>query len=243
MDLPALTARYRADGVVTLPALLAPAEVAEVRREYGRYAREIAPTLGPADVTFEADNRTVRNLWRLEQHDAWFAAFAQQPRLLELAAALANGRPLLVAVETFNKPARVGSAVPPHQDNAYFCQTPPDMFTLWIALDPATAENGPVTYVRGSHHDGVRPHRPSGVRGNSFGLAEPPTPAPGDLHVGLLAAGDALAHHCQTIHYSAPNRSAHPRLGLLLVYRGTHTQTDPAMKRAYDEARRLAGMA
>ncbi|MBK8094245.1 MAG: hypothetical protein IPK32_20320 [Verrucomicrobiaceae bacterium] len=41
---------------------------------------------------------------------------------------------------------------------------------------------------------------------------------------------------CETIHHSAPNRSDFPRLGLLLVYRGKHTQTDAALKAAYAAA-------
>jgi phytanoyl-CoA hydroxylase len=57
----------------------------------------------------------------------------------------------LVGVETFNKPARIGSGVPYHQDNAYFCQSPPDMLTVWIAIDAVTEANGPVFFVKGSH--------------------------------------------------------------------------------------------
>jgi ectoine hydroxylase-related dioxygenase (phytanoyl-CoA dioxygenase family) len=52
----------------------------------------------------------------------------------------------------------------------------------------------------------------------------------------LLAPGDATIHHCETIHHSAPNTTEHSRLGLLLVYRGSHTQTDPALKAAYTVA-------
>ena len=64
---------------------------------------------------------------------------------------LVHGEPVNLGVETFNKPARIGSAVPAHQDNAYFCQSPPDVLTVWIAMDPVTEANGPVFYERGSH--------------------------------------------------------------------------------------------
>ena len=87
-------------------------------------------------------------------------------------APLVHGEPLLCAVETFNKPARVGSGVPYHQDNAYFCQTPPDMLTVLIAIDAVTEANGPVYFVKGSHQGGMLPTMPSGVRGNSIGMAE-----------------------------------------------------------------------
>jgi len=54
-----------------------------------------------------------------------------------------------------------------------------------------------------------------------------------------LKQGDILIHHCQTIHFSAPNVSDHPRLGLLMVFRGEHTQDCPEMKAAYQRARAL----
>jgi ectoine hydroxylase-related dioxygenase (phytanoyl-CoA dioxygenase family) len=82
----------------------------------------------------------------------------------------------------------------------------------------------------------MRPTKPSGVRGNSIGMAEP-SPVPlTDQFCGLLAPGDATIHQCETIHHSAPNTTEFSRLGLLLVYRGSHTQTDPKLKEAYTAA-------
>jgi ectoine hydroxylase-related dioxygenase (phytanoyl-CoA dioxygenase family) len=147
-----------------------------------------------------------------------------------------HGEPLLAGVETFNKPARIGSGVPYHQDNAYFCQTPPDMLTVWIAIDEVTEANGPVFFVKGSHQGGMLPTRPSGVRGNSIGMAEASGVPVNEQFCGLLAPGDATIHQCETIHHSAPNTTDHSRLGLLLVYRGSHTQTDAKLKAAYTAA-------
>jgi len=179
----------------------------------------------------------VRNLWRMEHHDPFFLAMASRRSFLELVSPLVNGVPVLMGIETFNKPARVGSAVPPHQDNAYFCQSPPDVLTLWIAIDPATAANGAVEYLRGSHTT-LRPHTPSGVRGNSFGIVK----APVDEYprfLGEIEPGDALIHHSQTIHFSAPNLSDQSRLSLIFVFRGQHTTTDPQLKEAYAKAASL----
>ncbi|MEI6634963.1 MAG: phytanoyl-CoA dioxygenase family protein [Planctomycetota bacterium] len=74
-----------------------------------------------------------------------------------------------------------------------------------------------------------------GVAGNSMGLAVGFDKS--DPFVGTLEAGDALVHHCQTIHSSAPNKTDHPRCGLLLVYRGSHTQDDPQLREDYTRAR------
>src|SRR6187402_3479379 len=155
----------------------------------------------------------VRNLWRLEKHNEKLRALAEREDIRALIAPLVHGEPVLAAVETFNKPARIGSGVPYHQDNAYFCRTPPDMLTVWIAIDPVTEANGPVFFVKGSHELGVLPTKPSGVRGNSIGMAEPPATPLAQQFCALLAPGDATIHHCNTIHHSAPNTTDYSRLG------------------------------
>ena len=227
---------YERDGVALVRGLLSAEEVGVIRDELDRYIREDLASK-PVDArTLEADDKTVRNLWRLEIHNVFFRDFAARGDLRDLIAPLVRGEPVLSGVETFNKPARIGSGVPPHQDNAYFCQTPPDMLTVWIAIDAVTAANGPVTYVKGSHRLGPLPTKPSGVRGNSIGLAGMPETSEDDLLVALLEPGDATIHHCDTIHYSAPNTTDYPRLGFLLVFRGGHTQTDPALKATYSAA-------
>ncbi len=229
---------YQRDGVVVIPSLLSKAEVAEIRAQLKRYGAEQLPRLPSGDFTLEPDGRTIRNLWRLEQHSEFFRQFAGQPRLIELVRPLLNGDPLLIGVETFNKPAKVGSRTPPHQDNAYFCQSPPDVLTVWIALDHSTAENGAVEYLLGSHRE-LLPHQPSGVKGNSFGLAHLPPDGEFPVFLGAISAGDALIHHCQTVHFGATNESDRPRLSLVIVYRAAHTTTDPALRDSYERARAL----
>jgi phytanoyl-CoA hydroxylase len=227
---------YERDGVVLVPQFLSTEEVAAVRAELDRYIRDDLAAQ-PIDArTFEKDETSVRNLWRLEKYNTFFRQLGERTDILTFIAPFVHGEPLLVGVETFNKPARIGSGVPYHQDNAYFCQTPPDMLTVWIAIDAVTEANGPVFFVKGSHKEGMRPTKPSGVRGNSIGMAEP-SPVPlTDQFCGLLAPGDATIHQCETIHHSAPNTTEFSRLGLLLVYRGSHTQTDPKLKEAYTAA-------
>ena len=227
---------YVSDGVVRISGFLSSAEALGVKAEIDRYIRDDLASL-PVDArTLEADGKTVRNLWRLELYNPKLRELAVRPDILRLIAPLVKGTPVLAGVETFNKPARIGSGVPYHQDNSYFCQSPPDMLTVWIAIDAVTEENGPVYFVKGSHHLGPLPTKPSGVRGNSIGMAEPSGVPVEAQFCGLLAPGDATIHHCNTIHHSAPNTTAEPRLGFLLVYRGSHTQTDAILKTAYTAA-------
>ncbi len=231
------TARdYERDGVVRLRGFFPSETVAEIRAELERYIREDLPSK-PADArTLESDGATIRNLWRLNEHCAWFRELGLRPELVDLIAPLVKGEVVLMGVETFSKPARIGSGVPPHQDNAYFCQTPPDMLTLWVAMDPVTLENGAVRFIKGSHKQGMLPTKPSGVKGNSIGLADPLVAPAEDWFIATLDPGDATIHHCETVHESDANRTDQSRLALLFVYRGSHTRTDPGLKAAYTDA-------
>lgn len=227
-----LAGDYERDGVIRVRGLLSQEEVQDIKEQLARYTREVVPSLPAGDRTFEADGASVRNLWRLEQHDEYFAKLAQSAKIRDIVRELVHGEPVLLGVETFNKPAKTGSGVPWHQDNAYFCQSPPDVLTVWIAMDAATIENGAVYYVKGSQHE-FHPHVPSGVAGNSMGLETAPSTPRDEQFCGTLEPGDALIHHCQTMHCSDPNRSDESRLGLLMVFRGEHTQPDSSLKENY----------
>ncbi len=227
---------YQRDGVVRIREFFSADTVAEIRAELARYIRDDLP-LKPKDArTLEADGKTIRNLWRLEQHNAYFKELGQRREMTELIAALVQGEPVLTGVETFSKPARIGSGVPYHQDNAYFCQTPPDMLTVWVAIDSVTVENGSVHFIKGSHKSGMLSSKPSGVTGNSIGLAVASDTPESEQFCATLAPGDATIHHCEVIHHSNPNLTEHSRLGLLFVYRGTHTQTDAALQATYTQS-------
>lgn len=232
----AIVREYNEKGIVRIPQFFSPTQVQEIRDEIDRYICEDLDSQPLAACTREADGKTVRNLWRLEQHSDYFKAMAEQPEFLDLIATLVNGEPILIAIETFNKPARIGSGVPYHQDNAYFCLNPPDALTLWIAIDQVTVENGAIYFVEGSHKLGMLPTKKSGVAGNSIGMAEIPSVPKEEQFCATLNPGDATIHHCQTIHHSDPNTTDRSRLGLLVVFRGAHTKPVERLLATYKEA-------
>ena len=49
-----------------------------------------------------------------------------------------------------------------------------------------------------------------------------------------LLPGDALIHHCLTVHGSAINTSDRPRRGLTLQYQGISATVNEEKKRAYE---------
>ena len=223
------SADFDRDGVIRIRGFFESELITEIRGEIDRYTRSVLPLQEMPDCTLEADGSTIRNLWRLEKHSDYFRRFAERRDVSQVVRKLVQGDPVVVGAETFNKPAHVGSSVPYHQDNAYFCQSPPDVVTVWIAIDPVTVENGPVYYLKGSHRLGILPTQPSGTAGNSMGLAKPPEIPQSAQFCCTLSPGDLAIHHCLTIHHSEANRSDQSRLGLLLVYRGAHTRPDSTL--------------
>ena len=236
IDQDEIVREYNEKGVVRVRQFFSEEEVKAIRCELDRFIREDLDTKSPQASTREADGKTVRNLWHLEEHCKFFQELADRPEIRNPIAQLVNGDPVLIAVETFNKPARVGSGVPYHQDNAYFCLDPPDALTLWVAIDQVTVENGAVYFIEGTHKDGVLPTRKSGVAGNSIGMAEAPATPKEQQFCGTLNPGDATIHHCQTIHHSDPNKTDNSRLGLLFVFRGAHAKPVDRLLSTYKAA-------
>jgi len=223
--------RFDQDGFLRVESFFSEGKLMELERELKQYHENIVPSLPAGDIVYETNPATgqrtgVRNLWRMDKYSPYFDEFAHQPHVLELVRTLVNGEPVLMAVELFAKPARVGSAVPFHQDNGYFNLTPPDALTFWLALDDSTVENGCVYYARGSHRQGVLPHKASLVPGNSWGLAEKPDPGQLDEVPGIIVRGGSILHHCCLLHRSEKNLSDRPRRGLLMVFKGAHCTID-----------------
>jgi phytanoyl-CoA hydroxylase len=129
---------------------------------------------------------------------------------------MGSGRVLLQEMALV-KPPRIGGEKPWHQDAAYFRGSDPAlMFGVWIALDPATRENGCMQVIPGSHRAGPVPHIPH----EDINLC---TIRPDHLHAERRVAvpldpGDALIFHSLTHHYTAANRSTLRRRALQFHY-------------------------
>jgi ectoine hydroxylase-related dioxygenase (phytanoyl-CoA dioxygenase family) len=235
-----LAEQFHQRGLLIIEDFIDAAKTAEIERELQRYIAQIAPDKVTGHVVYEAGpQRRIRNIFHLHAADDYFAKLATAPQFHELARAIFRDEPILVSVELFGKPARVGSEVPYHQDNAYFNLIPAHALTCWIAMADATEENGCVRYVEGSHRLGNLPHHASGVKGNSMRLTELPTNAGREV-CGIVKRGGALIHHCNTIHRSEPNLSDCDRPGLLFVYKSACCRLDESRVLHYRAAAAVA---
>ncbi len=119
------------------------------------------------------------------------------------------------------KEARVGGAWAWHQDYGYWYQNgvlAPDLVSVFIAVDPATRENGCLQVLQGSHRCGRVDHV---LTGDQAG-ADPERVAEIAKRLPLvhveMEPGDALFFHPNLLHRSDQNRSENPRWSLICCY-------------------------
>ena len=232
---------FHKDGFVIVPNFLPPDEFADLNDNLDRYIREIVPTLSDADAFYQVSGRveTLKQLQHMGSFDSFFADYIEHPRWLSCAEALLGERAYAKEPEWFNKPPASAHATPPHQDNYYFCLLPPNVLTMWLALDRVDEENGCLRYVRGSHHLGLRPHGKTSVVGFSQGITDY-GPDDEDKEVVIrLNPGDLVCHHGELIHRAEANSSAsRTRRAFAMVFQGESCQRDEEAYQAYLQAAR-----
>ncbi|HAA73933.1 TPA: hypothetical protein DCE37_02285 [Candidatus Latescibacteria bacterium] len=106
----------------------------------------------------------------------------------------------------------IGSAYPLHQDYAYWQAHTDRLITVSLLLDDATAENGCLRSVSGSHTSGLLPREDDHPRIITFDVD--PTlavDAPGQ-------AGGLVIFSCYTAYHSYLNRTSDGRRGILYTY-------------------------
>jgi phytanoyl-CoA hydroxylase len=219
---------YDRDGFVVVRGFLPPREFAELSGQLDRYIRAVVPTL-PETAAFYHDRSRPETLKQLQHMtgDPYFADYAMNARWLALARALVGEDMTGTEPEWFDKPPGFESPTPPHQDNYYFNLAPPNVATIWLALDSVDDANGCLRYVAGSHRRGVRPHGRSAILGFSQGITDyGAEDRAGEVAIHLQP-GDAVAHHGNTIHRADPNRTVdRHRRAFAMVFRGASCRRD-----------------
>jgi hypothetical protein len=115
------------------------------------------------------------------------------------------------------KPARVGGATPWHQDEAYWDpRYAHQALSIWLALQPATLENGCMKFIAGSHRGPVLPHELLSADSHGLRLRET-APDAAEIFCELPAAGATL-HDGRTLHSAGPNVSERPRRALVFGF-------------------------
>ncbi|MGL5825721.1 MAG: phytanoyl-CoA dioxygenase family protein [Nocardioides sp.] len=188
--------------------------IARIAEELG-WREMAAQTACPVTVDTGGDGQAApRKIdWAFPKHPA-FRQLVLDERLRVVVAAVLRHTPYLVRDQIFLKPAGIGSSKPWHQDQPHLdCEPPDKVIGAWIALDDATADNGCLRYVSGSHRGPLLDHTPMpGAEHNAIPDPEQAKAVYWEhaTYAPVQAGGIAL-HHPYTLHGSPPNRSGRPR--------------------------------
>lgn len=163
----------------------------------------------------------------LKGADTWMD-HAAIPEVLDAVTQVIGPDILLWGTTVFGKPAHSGKETPWHQDGQYWPIRPLATCSVWIAIDPATSENGCLRVIPGSHRDKrVRGHD----RNDSDGLTLNQQLKPEEFDEAEaveieLEPGQISLHDVYMVHGSRPNRSPHRRAGYVLRFMPTSSVFD-----------------
>jgi len=160
------------------------------------------------------------SLWNHPGDDI-YGAICRSRRVVDSMEQLLGGEVYHYHSKLSAKEPKVGGAWEWHQDYGYWYQNGclfPDLASVFIALDPATRENGCLQLLKGSHRMGRIEH---GRFGSQTG-ADPERVEAAMKRLERvyceMQAGDAVFFHGNTLHSSDANLSDKPRWGLICCY-------------------------
>jgi len=140
------------------------------------------------------------------------------PAFIQPASQLLDGAVRFWHDQLFCKPAKHGGVVAWHQDYSYWTRTVPMAhLTCWIGLDDATADNGCLQYIPGSHRWDLLPI--TGLAGGMDSIREVLAPAQLAQFKPVaieLKKGECAFHHPLMIHGSYENRTDRPRRAVVI---------------------------
>jgi ectoine hydroxylase-related dioxygenase (phytanoyl-CoA dioxygenase family) len=217
-------ASYQREGYLAVPRLIDAERVEALRRVTDAFV-ERSRSLSHTDAVFDLDPRhtaaspVVRRIKNPADHDPLYAWVALESPILDVVAELI-GPSLRFHHSKLNlKGGRIGAPVEVHQDAAFYPHSNDDVLAVGLLLDDATAENGAMAVLPGSHRGPIHSH--FDARGRFVGCVQPDQVAQLDRSRAVLLtlpAGSVHIHHYRLVHWSAPNTSPGDRRLLINSY-------------------------
>ncbi|KAI1500764.1 phytanoyl-CoA dioxygenase [Biscogniauxia marginata] len=179
------------------------------------FAALLDPALNPDLLSASVSGNSVG---RVESHPA------------AVARALGFRDPRCLQSMVICKQPEIGGAVPPHQDSSFLYTSPPSAVGFWYALEDATAENGCLSFLPGSHRwapvrqrfvraagsgsgtefvDNDGPRFPAG---EEYGEKKGEGEEEGEYKMGEVKAGSLVLIHGNLLHKSERNTSQKGRI-------------------------------
>ena len=208
---------YGKDGFVLLKCLFDSEEIDLLRRSAKADKQLDDHAFGRDD----GEGGTVRlSLWN-HPGDGVYGAFARSNRLVSVAEQILGDEPYHYHSKMIMKDARVGGAWTWHQDYGYWYSNAvltPNLVSAFIAVDPATRENGCLQVIRASHQCGRVHHQLSGDQAGADPERVQEILKRFDHRYVEMDPGDVLFFHSNLLHRSDRNNSEHPRWSMICCY-------------------------
>lgn len=212
-----LQSDYHASGYVLLREFFSKEEVDLLRETAKRDKALDQHSFGRKD----GEGGTVRlSLWN-HPGQGIYGAFARCDRMVDAAEVLLADEPYHYHSKMIMKDARVGGAWAWHQDYGYWYQNgvlTPNLVSAFIAVDPATKQNGCLQVIKGSHLCGRIEHTLTGDQAGA-------DPERVDAIMNRMEhqwiemeSGDVLFFHSNLLHRSDRNCSESPRWSMICCY-------------------------
>jgi ectoine hydroxylase len=208
---------YEQNGFVLEKAMFEPEEIDLLRRAAKEDRQLDQHSFGRGD----GEGGTVRlSLWN-HPGDTLYGMFARCETIVNSAERLLEGEVYHYHSKMIMKDAKVGGAWAWHQDYGYWYQNGvlfPLLTSAFIAVDPATRENGCLQVLKGSHHLGRIDHVLTGDQAGAD--LERVAEAQKRLETVYveMAPGDVLFFHANLLHRSDQNKSDNPRWSMICCY-------------------------
>jgi ectoine hydroxylase-related dioxygenase (phytanoyl-CoA dioxygenase family) len=230
-------AGYHADGYLILPRVIEMAEVQALRRVTDAFV-ERSRRLSRGDGVFDLDPRhtadapVLRRIKNPADHDPLYRWVAFESPIPDIVAELIGPAIKFNHSKLNLKSSRIGAPVEFHQDAAFYPHANDDVLAVGLLLDDATAENGALTVLPGSHCGPIHTHFDGEDR--FVGCMRRADIERLDVRAARLLAmpaGGITIHHYRLVHWSAPNASATERRLLIAARRAPDRRRDTAPAR------------
>jgi hypothetical protein len=213
----------------------------DVLKEYGETGFYIAPKMFDSEE-IDLLRRAAKEDRELDQHsfgkgdgeggvvrlslwnhpgDTIYGMFARCESIVNSAEKILGGEVYHYHSKMIMKDAKVGGAWTWHQDYGYWYQNGvlfPDLTSAFIAVDPATKENGCMQVLSGSHHLGRIDHVLTGDQAGADRERVREIEKRLPLVYVEMDPGDVLFFHANLLHRSDQNRSDKPRWAMICCY-------------------------
>jgi ectoine hydroxylase-related dioxygenase (phytanoyl-CoA dioxygenase family) len=241
---------FRARGFVTLDAITTPDELERLREIFVRLftmraGREKGRHFDLAGTDEEDRPAGLPQVLNPLEFAPELAETQFRANALAIAKQLLGDEAIFWFEHSILKPAGYGAATPWHQDEAHRNDPGSDyeQISIWMPLQEATAANGCMEFIPGSHRGPVLRHWSPNDDPRVTALECVGDFDPARAELCPLPAGGATVHHCRTLHHAGPNVSDIPRYAYILAFRGKSTPNPAFTGYAWNAVKRTAAQA